>query len=176
MIACVTFKALHDTSTKATPPHGNCNVNARQLGNAAGKKPDSATAHMFLLCHSDDQEVIGWDEIVTRVPPKRGINFVYCRWPAPVPAYDVLPIRPQGLLRKYRRRVRRHQDREAERRSHMHSLTRVGCLVGRKGQRAGWRLRREHAIGFVANQLPPPDWLHAVRALPPTTVVTTYLG
>jgi hypothetical protein len=76
-------------------------MTACQLRDSLGKKPHSAGAHRFSIADSNDQKPRGEDEIVARLVAKDRIDFGSRGRPTPIPTYDVLPIRPQGLSCKF---------------------------------------------------------------------------
>ena len=123
MIEGLTFKVPHDASPEATPAEGHCNMDACQLGDPVGKKPQSAAAHRFSIGDGSDQKPRGKDEVVARLLAKDRVDFASGGRPTPVPTDDLLPIRPQDLLSKFRRRVHHNQSREAKRRRHAPSLS-----------------------------------------------------
>jgi hypothetical protein len=155
MIEGLTFKVLHDASPEATPAEGQCNMNACQLGDPVGKKPHSAAAHRFSFGNRGDQKPRGKDEVGARLVSKDRIDFDNRGRPTPVPTYDVLPMRPQGLLSEFRRGVHGDQSREAMRRRHARSLTPERAVTRTMGSiDLGWADFRKVAPAARRSALP----------------------
>lgn len=112
MLEGVAFEMSHDPCTEATPSHVSGDMNARQLADVVRKKPDAAAADSFLVGNGDDQDPVGKDEVVAWELSHCRIDFGGRGRARPVATYDVLPVRPQRVLSKYRPGIRGNQSRK----------------------------------------------------------------